>query len=223
LNSLPQPAEKCLVLTDTLTRSPSFLEKTRKFVSKESQKIVQPVIIKETLSTVSTKLSNTWSQMKSKVKRLYSNDFNYETTSSIRSIPLSNEDSNLLNNSLKISNKLHEDNDDIVSETSESSAVISITSSLIDFQNDFAERKNEILEMVGLGFDDEFDGSSIPHIKRDCNFDFKLRYKIKDKNVGNSSTINLDSLKEVIYEYCKIIFIFKIFSSHKQSKRKSMK
>ena len=95
LNSLPMPAEKCLILTDPLTRSPSFLEKTRKFVSKESQKIVQPVILKETLSTVSTKLSNTWSQIKSKAKRLYSNDYNYEKTSSIRGIPLSssaNED-----------------------------------------------------------------------------------------------------------------------------------
>ena len=204
LNSLPMPAEKCLILTDPLTRSPSFLEKTRKFVSKESQKIVQPVILKETLSTVSTKLSNTWSQIKSKAKRLYSNDYNYEKTSSIRGIPLSssaNED--LLFYS---SNRSHEEIEDIVSEYSESSSG-SITSSLKDFQDEFAEKKNEILENVGIGYDDEFDENSISLIKQQSNYDFKLRYKKQDKNSGNSSTINLESLIEVNYEYCKIIII----------------
>ena len=154
LNSLPMPAEKFLILTDPLTRSPSFLEKTRKFVSKESQKIVQPVIIKETLSTVSTKLSNTWSQIKSKAKRLYSNDYNYEKTSSIRGIPLSssaNED--LLFYS---SNRSHEEIEDIVSETSQSSSG-SITSSLKDFQDEFAEKIRKLnADLIEKNYIQEF-------------------------------------------------------------------
>ena len=214
LNSLPEPAEKVVILAESLTRSPSFLEKTRKFVSQERKKIVQPVVIKETLSTVSTKLRNTWSHMTSKAKKIYSYDFNNEKTSSSQRFHLSsssNEKSDLLNNSSNRSPEdkdassheendasSHEENEDNDSETSESS-VNSITSSLIEFQNDFAERKNELLEIVGLGFDDNFDKSSIPLIKKDCNFDFQLRYK---QNVGNSSTIKLDSLKEVIYDYC---------------------
>ena len=222
LNSLSEPAEKVVILAESLTRSPSFLEKTRKFVSQERKKIVQPVVIKETLSTVSTKLRNTWSHMTSKAKKIYSYDFNNEKTSSSQRFHLSsssNEKSDLLNNSSNRSPEdkdassneendasshedndasSHEDNEDNDSETSESS-VNSITSSLIEFQNDFAERKNELLEIVGLGFDDNFDKSSIPLIKKDCNFDFQLRYK---QNVGNSSTIKLDSLKEVIYDYC---------------------
>ena len=162
------------------------------------------MILKETLSTVSTKLSNTWSQIKSKAKRLYSNDYNYEKTSSIRGIPLSssaNED--LLFYS---TNRSHEEIEDIVSETSQSSSG-SITSSLKDFQDEFSEKKNEILENVGIGYDDEFDENSISLIKQQSNYDFKLRYKKQDKNSGNSSTINLESLIEVNYEYCKIIII----------------
>ena len=211
LNSLSEPAEKVVILAESLTRSPSFLEKTRKFVSQERKKIVQPVVIKETLSTVSTKLRNTWSHMTSKAKKIYSYDFNNEKTSSRQRFHLSSssnrspEDKDASSHEENDASShedndasSHEDNEDNDSETSESS-VNSITSSLIEFQNDFAERKNELLEIVGLGFDDNFDKSSIPLIKKDCNFDFQLRYK---QNVGNSSTIKLDSLKEVIYDYC---------------------